>query len=313
MMRHRWAKEYTIIEEINTGGSDRQFYRCVKDTKNYILVKDTDIHKYLTLHKHLQQRGVGVPKIYETDKKKHAILMEDLGKESLYVAVRKKKRNIVRLYQMAIRELLKLQIDAYPRAPVTIYYDYEHIMWEQEYFRTFFLHQFCKVPEKKLYVLDSDFQQLAKTLLDEAKIIFNFLMHRDYQSQNIFIKNGQIRIIDFQSARVGPLTYDLASLLKDSYVHVSRKVERILIDYYLHCLKKKGVEIEKNTFLHVYHLSGLQRNMQALGAFAHLSLNKKKIYFSQYIPRGLRLLISGLKNTKFQTLYHIVHEATRCL
>ncbi len=308
MSKRRRPKEYTIIEEINTGGSDRQFFRCVKDKNNYILVKDKDIKNYLTLHKHLERRGVGVPQIYETDEKKHTILMEDLGKESLYALVRKKKRNILRLYRMAIRELIKLQVDAYPRVPVSVYYDYEHITWEQEYFRTFFLHRFCGIPEKKLDILDFDFRQLARALLEEAKKMTTFLMHRDYQSQNIYIKNGRIRIIDFQSARVGPLTYDLASLLKDAYVHISKKWERILVDYYLRCLKRKRVHIEKNTFLNVYHLSGLQRNMQALGAFAYLSLNKKKNHFRRHIPRGLQLLQAGLKNTPFQHLSKIVND-----
>ncbi|UCG91049.1 MAG: phosphotransferase [candidate division WOR-3 bacterium] len=280
----------------------------MKDKKNYILVKDKDIRNYLKLQKHLERRGIGVPQIYEIDEKKHTILMEDLGEESLYALVRKKKRNILRLYRMAIRELIKIQVDAYPRVPVNVYYDHEHISWEQDYFRTFFLHQFCGIPEKKLNILDSDFRQLARTLLEEAKRMTTFLMHRDYQSQNIFIKNGRIRIIDFQSARVGPLTYDLAALLKDAYVHISKKWERILVDYYLYCLKKKGVQIKKNAFLNVYHLSGLQRNMQALGAFAYLSLKKKKNHFRQHIPRGLQLLQSGLKNAPFQHLSKIVND-----
>jgi len=301
-------KDYKIVEEINTGGSGRQFYRCIKNKKTFILVKDREIKNYLRLQRHLERRDIGVPKIYKTDEKANVFIMEDLGKESLYELVMKKRRNLYNLYRMAIIELIKLQIDAYQRVPINIYYDYGHIKWEQDYFKEFFLHQFCGVPEKKLRVLDSDFKYLTEILTEELKSMNNFLMHRDYQSQNIFIKNGRIRIIDFQSARIGPPTYDLAALLKDSYVHISKKLERDLINYYFGCLRKRGIEFRKEKFLKMYRLSGLQRNMQALGAFANLSLNKNKTHFWQYIPRGLALLKSGLKNTEFQNLSRIVNE-----
>lgn len=292
---------YEIIEEITTGGSERKFYRCVKNKKNYIILKDKIIEDHLKLQKHLYGRGIGVPEIHEI----HAdyLIIEDLGKDSLYEIARKKNKNIKILYEKAIAELIKLQIDGFSMAPVNLYYDYEHIKWEQDYFKEFFLNQFCKIPINDLKTLDKDFEKLARKLIEESKPISNFLMHRDYQSQNIYIKDDRARIIDFQSARIGPLTYDLASLLKDAYVKIPRSSEKMLIDYYLRQLKKREIEVDKAKFLKIYHLTGLQRNMQALGAFANLSLNKKKPYFKKFIPRGLALLKSGLEKTEFKELF----------
>ena len=122
----------------------------------------------------------------------------------------------------------------------------------------------------------------------------------DYQSQNIYIKNKKAKIIDFQSARIGPLTYDLTSLLRDPYVNISKEAERKLIDYYLKVLRKRGVRIKKREFINIYNLTGLQRNMQVLGAFANLSLNKNKVHFKKYIPRAVTLIQEALKKSEFK-------------
>jgi aminoglycoside/choline kinase family phosphotransferase len=299
-------KDYRIIEEITTGGSDRRFFRCRKNNKTYIIIRDNNIENYVRLQKHLLKKNVGVPRLYRIDRKMNLALVEDLGKNTLYKLVTEKKKNIVPLYQRAIRELIKLQVDGFKNVPITVHYDYKHIRWEQEYFKEFFLSQYCNLSNKKLRTLDSDFELLAQKLLYITKPISNFLMHRDYQSQNIHIKKNRIRIIDFQSARIGPPSYDLAALLRDAYVNITKALENQLIQYYHICVQKKQIVLEKKRFRESYKLTGLQRNMQALGAFANLSLNKYKPHFKQYIPRGLILLHSGLKNSEFKKLNHII-------
>ncbi len=303
--------EYKIIKKITPGGSDRVFYRCVRGEETYILVWDRDIHNYLKLQKHLYERGIAVPKIFWADESSNLLLIEDLGNDSLYELV-KKKKNIYPIYRAAIEALVKLQVDGYLDAPIDGYYDHEHIKWEQEYFKKHFLRQFCNIPMSKIKKIDDDLESLAEELINKTKPWTNFLMHRDYQSQNIYIKNKRAKIIDFQSARIGPLTYDVAALLKDSYVTLSKEVERKLIEYYLACLRKKGIKFKKSDFLNIYHLTGLQRNMQALGAFANLSLNKNKTLFRNYIPRGLELLQSGLSKSQFNELLKVVTSPEVC-
>ncbi len=301
-------KIYTTIEEIGLGGSERRFFRIHIRNKQFILVHDPDVENYRRLQKHLLRSGVAVPKIYRVDEETHTAIIEDLGNDSLYELTRRKNKNIRRLYELAIKELIGLQVDGYRRAPIKVYYDYDHIRWEQEYFRQFFLVQFCGLPARKLRNLDADFENLTQTVLAAVKPIQNFLMHRDYQSQNIYFKNGSCRIIDFQSARIGPLSYDLAALLRDPYVQIAKDLEGRLINYYLVNLSKKGIVFDKREFMNAYRLTGLQRNMQALGAFANLSLNKNKIQFRKHIPRGIALLRSGLKHCEFETLRRIVTE-----
>ncbi len=306
--------DYKLVEEIITGGSDRRFYRIKKDNKTYILIEDNNINDYVKILKHLLKAGVGVPELIES-KDKYAIV-EDLGDASLYNLMCAGWTDWIKFYKMAIEELVKLQVDGYNNAPVDNYYDSEHIKWEQDYFKQFFLKQFCKMADDRICEIEGDLKSLHKKVDAAIKPISNFLMHRDYQSQNIFIKNGKIRIVDFQSARIGPLTYDLASLLRDAYVNIDIKSEEYLIGYYLSCLKKKGVNISKDNFYEIYRLTAIQRHMQALGAFANLSLNKNKTHFKKFIPRGLELLSNKLDKTEFHKLSSFistVKQLNNCL
>ncbi len=296
--------KYEIVEVINTGGSDRKFFRVKKGNTTYILIEDPNIEQYIKILNHLYQKDVGVPEMIISQSNR--AIIEDLGRDSLYDFMHNKKSDYQRFYKLAIEELIKLQIDGYKDAPINLYYDEEHIKWEQDYFKNFFLKQFCKVSVQKLEEAEDDFKLLLENVVESIKPIANFLMHRDYQSQNIYIKNNKIRIIDFQSARIGPLTYDLASLLRDAYVDIDEKTEEYLIFYYLSCLKKRRIEISEGKFLKIYSLTAIQRNMQALGAFANLSLNKNKTQFKQFIPRGLELLRLGLRKTRFRKLFQIV-------
>jgi aminoglycoside/choline kinase family phosphotransferase len=295
--------KYEIVEEINTGGSDRKFFRVKKGNTTYILIEDHNIEQYIKILNHLHQRGVGVPELIMTEG--NQVIIEDLGRVSLYDFMRNKKSNWQGFYKLAIEELVKLQIDGYKDAPVNLYYEEEHIKWEQDYFKKFFLQQLCRIPEYRSNEIEGDFKILLEDMVEEMKPIANFLMHRDYQSQNIYIKNNKIRIIDFQSARIGPLTYDLASLLRDAYADIDERTEEYLIVYYLGCLKKRGIEISKEKFFKIYRLTAIQRNMQALGAFANLSLNKNKTQFKKFIPRGLRLLNAELKRSDFLRIYNL--------
>lgn len=303
--------EYKIVEKITLGGSDRIFYRVIKEKQTFILVWDKDMQTYLKLQKYLFERGIAVPEIHWSDEDANLLLIEDLGNDSIYELTKKRKNNIL-LYRAAINELIKLQIDGYTDAPIDVHYDYEHMKWEQEYFKEYFLHQFCEIPKTRLKRLDDELESLAKELIKKIEPWRNFLMHGDYQSQNIYIKGKKAKIIDFQSARIGPLTYDITALLRDPYVNISKQVERKLIDYYLVSLKKKGVRFKKREFLHLYYLTALQRNMQVLGAFANLSLNKNKVHFKEYIPRAIELIQDVLKKSEFKELLNIVNSPEVC-
>ena len=159
--------------------------------------------------------------------------------------------------------------------------------------------------------LNYEFDLLAKRISAEPL----FLMHRDFQSQNILIHDNEIRVIDFQGARRGLLQYDLVSLLKDSYLVLPQAVQQRLIAHYIEELNNRGITISDNAhFRETFTLAGLQRNMQALGAFAFLSGEKGKTWFRQFIPAGVHHLTSALANRNdFPVLYSLVERIATLL
>ena len=295
--------DFQIIEEINTGGSDRKFYRCRDKNRTFILIQDKEIGRYVALQKHLYKNKIAVPELYWYDIDKNIAGVEDLGRDSLF-----NEQGKLQYYYQAIDELIKLQIDATENAPTDFYYDAEHIRWEQEYFKSFFLNQFLGLESKRIDSIQTELDDIAQNLLKMLKLMGGFLMHRDYQSMNLYIKKGRIRIIDFQSARIGPLGYDLASLLKDPYVRLSHNQEFEFFDYYFDRLKRRGIKYRRQDFLRHYQYTGFQRIMQALGAYANLWLNKGKEWFKQFIPTALQSLQESLKSTPYKNFLKLLEE-----
>ena len=299
------VKDFRIIEEINTGGSARKFYRCRDKNKTFILIRDKEIARYVSLQKHLYKNKIAVPELYWYDIDKNIAGVEDLGRVSLF---KLPKQNKFQYYCQAIDELIRLQIDATENAPTDFYYDAEHIRWEQQYFKKFFLNQFCGLESKRVNSIQTELDDITQNLLEMIGLMGSFLMHRDYQSMNIYIKKDRIRIIDFQSARIGPLGYDLVSLLKDPYVALSPNQEFELFDYYFDRLKRRGIRYKRRNFLLHYQYTGYQRIMQALGAYANLSLNKGKEWFKQFIPTALQSLQESLKSTPYKNFLKLLKK-----
>ena len=170
--------------------------------------------------------------------------------------------------------------------------------WEQKYFFENCLGRCFKVAEskgKELAALPA-LREIAKHLASLPRV----LVHRDFQSQNIIIQNGQANLIDFQGMRPGLAEYDLASLLYDPYVDITGAERAELIRYYREGRGKSGVTCDED-FDSKLRLCAMQRLMQALGAYGFLGLVKGHKSFLQYIPRAvrsLRVIVAKIDNLK---------------
>ena len=123
--------------------------------------------------------------------------------------------------------------------------------------------------------LKEEFELLAEAALDKS---YNGFMHRDFQSRNIIVKDHKYYVIDFQGGRLGPLAYDLASLLIDPYVALPEKLQETLLTYYLNRLSE-FVTIDSADFRHSYKYCAINRKLQILGAVAFLSQQMGKAGF----------------------------------
>ena len=162
-----------------------------------------------------------------------------------------------------------------------------------------------------LNIIYEDFRAEFEFLAENAlKYAVKGLMHRDFQSRNIMIKNNQFYFIDFQGSRLGPIQYDLASLLIDPYVDLSPEIQTRLCTYGLNKLQAK-MKLNTVNFQHCYRFCCLTRNLQILGAFGYLTVVKKKAHFEKYIPAAVNTLHRNLAKHPKKTLPRLtalVHE-----
>ncbi|HBL18372.1 MAG: hypothetical protein A2X36_14620 [Elusimicrobia bacterium GWA2_69_24] len=283
-------------------GSDRQFYRVVEGKRSAVLMitppDDPDFARYLQIGRYLHQRDLGVPEILRVDEADHCVLLEDLGDATLYLMARQERdeMDLKRLYGGVIDLLVGLQLRATaalgecPAAGERAL-DYGQLRWETNYFRENFLESFLGLPRERSAALDGEFHRLAERAASQPEVF----IHRDFQSQNILMKGGRARIVDFQGGRRGPIAYDLASLLRDPYVRLPAGVRDSLAERYRTGLAAAGGPALSAEELRLCLLSaGLQRNMQALGAYCFLWLNKGKPQFRKFILPGLTHLEEGL-------------------
>lgn len=287
-------------------GSDRCFYRCrLADGQTRLAVLPGEATpKALAeaaaahaLGRHFQAAGVPVPAIYGFDHTSGALLMEDLGDCLLHHRLAGKGGGESR---QAIDALLSLQIDARPGFPVNVCWDtprYDRQLMlarESGYFYQALARDLLGLPAMPAD-LAPEFEDLADLAAAEPA---DFILHRDYQCRNLMLKEGRVRIIDFQGARLGPLAYDLASLLDDPYAALPQAMREDLFAYYLAQAARRLPGFDPVAFGRGFYYLALQRNLQILGAFAFLSEQKKKEFFRPYIRPAARQLAARLNTSE---------------
>ena len=198
------------------------------------------------------------------------------------------------LYRQAVALIATLQRRGADLAspeylPYAIAFDVEKLTWELDFFIKHFIEAYRGVviatPLKE--ELRREFAAIVDTLAAEPRV----LCHRDYHSRNLMLHSGELYIIDFQDARMGPDTYDLASLLRDSYVDLPEETVSELIAYFLALNGRTGEERE---FRQRFDMMAVQRNLKALGTFGYQTTARRNPVYIQYIPRTLRYVRTNL-------------------
>ena len=186
--------------------------------------------------------------------------------------------------------------------PYGIAFDVPKLTWEMEFFVKHFLvaYRGVKFSDAERTALQQEFATLVNELAAEPRV----LCHRDYHSRNLMLSGGRLSIIDFQDARMGPDTYDLASLLRDSYVDISGETLDELIAYFLALKGRTGDQAE---FRRRFDLMAVQRNLKALGTFGYQTTARANPVYIQYMARTLRYARENLyKYPRFARLREIL-------
>jgi aminoglycoside/choline kinase family phosphotransferase/dTDP-glucose pyrophosphorylase len=296
------------ITPIAGDGSDRHWYRachgkrslvlsdhgiCLAQSENY-----SQLQAFVSIGTHLAAQKIAVPKVLGHDVLSGQVALEDLGDVHLASVVHQTQDPaiLMALYKKVIDRLIefsqtgRLNFDTRWTCQTTAYSKELILEKECAYFMTEFIQGYLG-REDTFESYAHEFDVIADNALEHC---VEGLMHRDMQSKNIMIHNDKIYFIDFQSARKGPLQYDLASLLIDPYVNLSKGIQEELVLYTMFRLKIESTA-EQDKFKRCYHYCCVTRNLQFLGAFAFLSRIKGKKRFESYIPQAVRSLKSNIE------------------
>lgn len=189
--------------------------------------------------------------------------------------------------------------------PYGLAFDVEKLMWEMDFFLRHFLQAFRRVEltAASLAALRAHLLALVEELAAEPRV----LCHRDYHSRNLMVDGDNLWIIDFQDARMGPDTYDLASLLRDSYVDMPAAMFDALLARFV---RAAGITSGPAAFRERFDRMALQRNLKALGTFGHQAVARANPAYAQYVPRTLAYVRENLStHPRFGNLHDVLAES----
>ncbi|MBI3592593.1 MAG: phosphotransferase, partial [Nitrospirae bacterium] len=226
---------------IGTGGSDRKYFRVKRDNGTAVLMQcaqgDPDFERQIGYTRFFRKYLIPVPELIETEPDKMRALFEDLGDMSLYswMKCHRDEMQIEKVYRQALDILILLHTQATENVSECEYlqnriFDYDHLRWETAYFIERFVRGVRNITIKNPSALYDELHRLALKVDSFPKTV----VHRDFQSQNIMVTKGGIPgVIDYQGARIGPPSYDLASLLFDPYYRLDDDLRKRLLEYYM--------------------------------------------------------------------------------
>lgn len=304
-----------IVKKLAGDASSREYFRIQNPLtgKSWVLQKSEPFaqtqvrsHAFLAGQKILQTIKIPVPEIIGVFPGQGWVLLEDLGDETLQT-----QKSFIH-YQEAVKILAQLSLYADPKEPSVNLdcadaphwgwaFDFEKLNFEMNFTAENLLRDFLHI-ESDLFI------KATRPNTEYLANVKRYFCHRDYHSRNIMIQNGvkPIAVIDFQDARMGPLTYDIVSILWDPYVPLSEEWRNDLLLIWERALRsdlqgprsndvkttlseteagvydKWKVELERMI---------VQRMLKAAGSYASFFVKKNRV---DYLPS----IIPALQNSK---------------
>jgi aminoglycoside/choline kinase family phosphotransferase len=295
--------------------SDRKYFRVIPTSAaSFVLALHSEPIEFASLPfanvaQLLQRVPLPVPAVLDHADALGIIALQDLGDVTLqahlgaatpteHAALYRQAVAFIELLQRRGAELASDSYVAYRTA-----FDIQKLTWELDFFVRHFIESYRGVAlsAAQKAALSEEWALIVEELAVEPRV----LCHRDYHSRNLMLHNGSLYIIDFQDARMGPDTYDLASLLRDAYVDITDREVDDLIAYFL----AVGGRNDHKDFRRRFDLMALQRNLKALGTFGYQTAVRRNPVYIQYIPRTLRHVRTNLdKYGRFARLRQLLAE-----
>lgn len=288
------SKGFTL-SAASDDASFRRYFRAVGAAETYIFVDappdKENSRPFLQVQGLLAAAGLAVPRVYRADLDQGFMMLADFG-DTLYLDMLSEGQanQIEEKYQAAMKSIRRMQaIVVGDQVPT---YNEAKLRTEMDLFTEWFLDQqlglVLEAQERAMI------QQLFDVLITSALVQPRVFVHRDYHARNLMVIAGeQPGIIDFQDAVLGPLTYDLVSLLKDCYHRFSRtQVVDWVTEAHQQWLQEQPKEpVDVDQFLRWFDFMGMQRHLKCAGIFARLNLRDGKARYLKDIPLVLSYIV----------------------
>ncbi len=294
-LREDAAFALCTIRPASADASFRRYFRVTVGGDSFIVMDappdQEDMRPFLKVAAAFLDIGLHVPQVLRGDAGRGFYLLSDLGDVHYLQAL--DDTTVQRLYGDALGALLVIQAQG-PQAGELPPYDEPLLRREMELFRDWLLgtHLGLSLDAAQSALLERVFAALAQSALAQPQVC----VHRDYHSRNLMVtRRNNPGILDFQDAVIGPVTYDLVSLLRDCYIAWPReRVEDWALGYWELALQS-GVlrpgQADEARFLRWFDWMGVQRHLKAAGIFARLYRRDGKPGYLGDIPRTLGYVI----------------------
>lgn len=285
--------KYVSLEPMKGDASLRRYFRLSTADQTYVVMDapppQENCYTFIEISTALRKMGLHTPEVMHADLSRGFLLLTDFG-DATYLKTLT-TANADQLYQTALKDLAVLQhcrsVEGYLVPPFTADFMWKEWAWYKEWMLNGLLGLSLPLAEKDL---DLCYQQLVESAVNQPQVF----MHRDFHSANLMaLPDGNVGILDFQDAFIGPVTYDLVSLLRDCYIDWPQERVETWALFYLQTLQKNGVlnQTSEQEFLRWFDLMGIQRHLKALLTFSRKHVRDHQSQYLNYIPRTLNYLL----------------------
>lgn len=284
------------LEAVSGDASFRRYFRAHTDQGTYIAVDappaKEDSRPFLAIAQAWARKGLPVPQVFAYSLEQGFMLLSDLGNQLLLPVLN--EHSAEHWYHHALHTLLKIadavHIPDWPLPP----YDDWRLRGEMELFPTWFMEKYLEwewQPGERA-LLERAFDLLSESAQAQPQVC----VHRDYHARNLMVldaKHHQLGVLDFQDAVLGPVTYDVVSLLRDCYIAWPRQqVESWALHYAKQFRSRHNLAFTDTQFIKWFDWMGAQRHLKCCGIFARLNFRDGKADYLKDIPRTFAYLFA---------------------
>jgi hypothetical protein len=271
---------------------------------------------FVNVHRYLRKAKVPVPDIYLATPEAKLLFLEDAGDTMLEGAVSAAGalEDYLPLYEQCVETLLRIQWDGTRTLDgnalsARLFFDVKKFAEEIDFFFEHAVREYGGISLSETE--ERAIEDLFLPFLEELAALPRVLSHRDFHSRNVMVLAGvpggrpELRVLDFQDARMGNVFYDLCSLVRDSYVTLPEKAVDHLGYAYRHASPAglKAMWGDPDAFGRHLDAAALQRNVKAIGTFGNQARNRGKTFYLRFIPPTVQYIASNFdRNPRMRPL-----------